>query len=233
MHSYLRAATSKRSEQYDRAAFGDALQALVKRFGLRFYMACHFPTLLNSGFEQNLLATNWPGVLREKYRTTDMYEESKVIAGLRSSVMPYFSESLLHARAVEEGIRTEVTGMFYDPGFRRTVGISLHDANRAHYAFMFSGSRSFFQDDELAMLLFESMKVLDKFADTLTSGGRLTPREIDCLRWAAAGKSSEEIAMILSLSSYTVNDYLRGAMRKLDAVNRTQAVAAAAKRGII
>ncbi|MEO0544767.1 MAG: helix-turn-helix transcriptional regulator [Pseudomonadota bacterium] len=61
----------------------------------------------------------------------------------------------------------------------------------------------------------------------------LSPRMIECLRWTAAGKTSEEIGIILELSSHTVNNYLSAATLKLNAVNRVQAVASAMSLGII
>jgi len=61
----------------------------------------------------------------------------------------------------------------------------------------------------------------------------LSERELECLKWTSAGKTSAEIAAILNLSEHTVNHYLIGATRKLEAVNRTQAVAKAVRRGWI
>jgi len=61
----------------------------------------------------------------------------------------------------------------------------------------------------------------------------LTERERECLIWTSAGKTSVEIARILDLSEHTVNHYLNNAARKLDAVNRTQAVAYAIRNGFI
>ncbi len=61
----------------------------------------------------------------------------------------------------------------------------------------------------------------------------LTERELDCLNWTAAGKTSVEIAEILTLSEHTINHYLNRATKKLDAVNRTQAVAKALRLGLI
>ena len=62
---------------------------------------------------------------------------------------------------------------------------------------------------------------------------KLTSRECDCLQWAAAGKTSIETGIILSLSPFTVNQYLSAATVKLKAVNRTHAVTKAARMGLI
>lgn len=53
----------------------------------------------------------------------------------------------------------------------------------------------------------------------------LTYRERDVLLWSAYGKTTDEIADILNISSTTVNSYVRDAITKLDATSRTHAVA--------
>lgn len=55
----------------------------------------------------------------------------------------------------------------------------------------------------------------------------LTSREKECLQWAAAGKTSWEIARILSVSERTVIFHIGNATKKLGATNRRQAVARA------
>ena len=61
----------------------------------------------------------------------------------------------------------------------------------------------------------------------------ISAREHECLRWAAAGKTTAEVAAILGLSQETVRVYFKRAMRKLDATNRTQAVARAFGAGYL
>lgn len=61
----------------------------------------------------------------------------------------------------------------------------------------------------------------------------LNTREIECLRWVAAGKTSSEIAKIMSLSEHTINHYLQVCCKKLDTVNRVQAAVAAVRLELI
>ena len=62
---------------------------------------------------------------------------------------------------------------------------------------------------------------------------RLSPRQLECLRWARQGKSSTDIADILGLSAHTVNEYLADACARLGVRTRAQAVAEAAIHGLI
>ncbi|MFZ2103598.1 MAG: helix-turn-helix domain-containing protein [Oricola sp.] len=65
------------------------------------------------------------------------------------------------------------------------------------------------------------------------SSTRITARERECLRWCAEGKTSEEIGIILTLSTHTVNHYLISATKKLNAVNRMHAITIAVRLGIL
>jgi len=61
----------------------------------------------------------------------------------------------------------------------------------------------------------------------------LTPREIKCLYWASAGKTTWEISRILACSERTVDFHLLNARHKLGAVSRQQAVSTAIACGLI
>jgi DNA-binding CsgD family transcriptional regulator len=65
------------------------------------------------------------------------------------------------------------------------------------------------------------------------AGAALTKREVECLRWAAAGKTNDEIGLILGLQRTTIRFHIRAASLKLDAVNRDQAVFKAAQLGFL
>lgn len=67
----------------------------------------------------------------------------------------------------------------------------------------------------------------------LPPGSRLSKREVECLRWAAIGKTDLEISMIMSRSRATVRFHIHNASTKLDAVNRSQTVFKAAQLGYI
>jgi LuxR family transcriptional regulator, quorum-sensing system regulator SolR len=61
----------------------------------------------------------------------------------------------------------------------------------------------------------------------------LTAREIEILQWAAIGKTSGDISIILNISVSTVNFHVKNAIFKLETSNKTAAVAQAMKLGFI
>jgi LuxR family quorum sensing-dependent transcriptional regulator len=64
-------------------------------------------------------------------------------------------------------------------------------------------------------------------------GGLLSPREIECLRLAAAGKTDNAIGRILNISPRTTRFHIENAKKKLGVATRVQAVAEALKRKAI
>lgn len=62
---------------------------------------------------------------------------------------------------------------------------------------------------------------------------RLSEREIEVLSWAARGKSTSAIAIILDLSPDTVKTYAKRVYAKLDATDRVGAVVKALRLGLV
>ncbi len=62
---------------------------------------------------------------------------------------------------------------------------------------------------------------------------RLSPRELSCLHWAAQGKTSVEIGLILGISSHTVNFHILNASRRLGVYGRQAAITAAWRAGLL
>jgi LuxR family transcriptional regulator len=95
-----------------------------------------------------------------------------------------------------------------------------------------------FNENEIAYLRAMAMPVhthitkplMDRFA---VRHLRLSKGEIACLRQASHGLTSQAISLITGYQNDTVNSYLKSAISKLGADNRTQAIADAIRMGII
>jgi len=62
---------------------------------------------------------------------------------------------------------------------------------------------------------------------------KLSERELEVLKWSAAGKTAADIACILSLSLSTVNFHIRSVIGKTNAANKPAAIAIAMSEGLI
>lgn len=94
-------------------------------------------------------------------------------------------------------------------------------------------------DSEFAMVSLASTYAIGRAMQLQTTTSKviehieLTPRERECLQWAAVGKSEWEISQILGISEHTSEKHLLNAKSKLGAANRVQAVAEAIRHGYI
>ncbi len=88
-----------------------------------------------------------------------------------------------------------------------------------------------------AQLHILALKFVATYEATLAGDGesppRLTRREIQCLKWAAAGKTDGEISAIVDISLPTVRFHVTNAARKLRVAGRSQAIQRAVTLGYV
>jgi DNA-binding CsgD family transcriptional regulator len=135
--------------------------------------------------------------------------------------------------------------MFEEAAFfdiRSGVSVPLHGSVRREFGLLSlaSGDASLGSHTEqvlgqgqlLANFLYEAVqKIAAKQLNVLSP--TLTPREHECIRWAAAGKSSWEISCILRTSERTIYFHICNVIAKLNVVNRQQAIAKGMALGLI
>lgn len=69
----------------------------------------------------------------------------------------------------------------------------------------------------------EANHALSNFDVTSPVGG-LSGREMEIMEWVRMGKTNHEIGMILDISAFTVKNHMQRIFKKLDVMNRAQAV---------
>lgn len=89
--------------------------------------------------------------------------------------------------------------------------------------------------EELYML---ALKFLSAYRDVAVPSAdpemvEFTRREIQCLKWAAAGKTDSEIATIMGVSAPTIRFHMTNASRKLGVSGRSQTIRLATTLGYI
>lgn len=208
----------------------ERMEAMARSAGFQYYLLAAFPRGDRASFSANCLASNWPDELLSFYDGADLFYYCKLVNRIRRSIVPVFCDQAPFEATAANQENPALTALFRQRGLRSTFAFSLHDAELRQYIFAFSGERPKIGREEAMAMVFQSIEFLELFAKdhpTEQPPESLSSREIECLRWSAAGKSSDEIAIILNLSPHTVVGYLKSAMRKLDSVNRMQAIARA------
>lgn len=200
--------------------------------------------------EGNLLARDvfgWPDDERVWWRNSRIALDSPLTAACRFESQPFWANS--------EGFRTRLPNPYLDAidvtNFEKRAMTRAAIGVPVHLPFGQIGAVSFNPLDrdqvDLEQAFMDWSDALGLYARTfiatyvqvmgtlqaLPPESRLSKREVECLRWAAIGKTDLEISMIIGRSRATVRFHIHNAATKLNAVNRSQTVFKAAQLGYI
>lgn len=210
------------------------MKGLIEIYGARSFMVSNLPQATSLSLSTHTVITNWPAQLITLFDKQELLPTSPLFKKLRGSSLPFQFE----LEPVNQERGDDVSWRLFSPyGLMRGAYFPVHDSTGMRGAVSFAGDGPAFGMQQMMELSFLSVHVYEKLGQirslTTRPADTLTQRELDCLHWTSAGKTSSEIAEILGLSEHTVNHYLNRAARKLDSVNRTQAVATALRTGLI
>lgn len=213
------------------------MKRITEACGCRAFMVLNIPSATSLDLSSNSIITNWPADLLSSYDKVALLADSPVIQRLRTATTPFAYNVSVGFYVRADRTESPARGLFERFNLPRGAYFPVHDASGNRGAVSFSGDREPFSFLEMMQLSYLAAHVYNRLAEIRDLDNKatdtLTEREIDCLNWTAAGKTSVEIAEILGLSEHTINHYLNRATKKLDTVNRTQAVAKALRIGLI
>lgn len=212
------------------------MKRVTEAYRSRAFMVMNLPPITSFELQSTTVITSWPAELLALYDQEGLMVNSPVLRRLRTSVLPFFHDTG-KGWVRDDGKSAMVAALFERFKMMRCAYFPTHEASGMRGAVSFAGDRDPYTPEEMRELSYIAIHVFNRLAEIRNLDNRLTDtltdREIDCLNWTAAGKTSAEIAEILGLSEHTVNHYLNRATKKLDTVNRTQAVAKALRIGLI
>ncbi|OLP54526.1 LuxR family transcriptional regulator [Rhizobium rhizosphaerae] len=210
------------------------LQSLVMAHRFRHFLVMALPGATVRQLSEVVMMTDWPATLLRRYDAASLFTGSPIIKRLRRSTVPFvFDIGLLPRKDEKSDAALE---FFAHARLKRGIYIPVHDARGQCGVVGFGGDREPVSHEEMKILTFTAADLFARLCAIRReqiAGERLSRREIECLSWAAAGKTTLEMAQILNLSEYTINHYLNRASRKLNTVNRVQTVAQAMRAGLI
>ena len=126
----------------------------------------------------------------------------------------------------------------------RIIILTTYDTDEDIYQGLRVGAVAYLLKDVSRQILRETIRavhigqkrILPEIALKLTeriTSSELSAREVDVLRLIVAGKSNSEISTALSIKESTVKFHINNILSKLQVSDRTQAVVAALRRGIV
>ncbi|MER8792329.1 LuxR family transcriptional regulator [Mesorhizobium sp. M0983] len=218
------------SESVDETDFQEALASAASGLDLLTFAYLSLP-LQPSG--EPKLISNYPPTWTAHYLRNQYQRVDPVIMRARLAECPFLWESdfrgveisqvqqRLFAEAAEFGICCGLTIPIVD---RRGRVAAMTFAAREPSAFLRVAERCE-QALQFMATCFHIHVRRKLSANRLVDGILLTPREYECLQWAARGKSASDTACILGITSRTVAFHLDNARNKLGVRTKDQAVA--------
>lgn len=217
----------------------DVIEEIAKSFalfGFENFIMTGLPNL-KERFDQVVLLKKWPMGWFDIYAKEDYVRVDPVIRLCRNTVQPFEWSEAPYDRE-KEPRAAEVMDRATDFRMKDGFCLPIHGINGYEACFSMSGvdldlsSRTKPALHLMAMYAFERARQL---LNPLPNRdlGLLTPRERETLMWAAAGKSAADTGEILGITERTVTAHIVSACQKLEATNKTQAVARALQYKLI
>jgi two-component system, NarL family, response regulator len=127
----------------------------------------------------------------------------------------------------------------------RIIVLTTYDGDADIYRGLQAGAKGYLLKDTTSQELLSAVravhqgqrqispKVALKLAERVDGSENLTERELEVLKLLAQGNSNQKISIALSVSEGTVKYHINHILHKLRVSDRTQAVIAALKRGLV
>jgi LuxR family quorum sensing-dependent transcriptional regulator len=213
------------------------LRELSRHFDFSGFILFTIPAATDEALRSRIELSDLPRGMIETYDQLGLLKNSKIFQMLRRATIPLTLDTLTsHDTRTAEEAQT-AADFFRSYNITTAAFFPVHGPGGSRAAFSFMGDRNQLTHAELGEMGMFTAHAYNAFA-SLRNASRvqedlLTPREIEAVHWVANGRTSSEIASILSLSEHTINTYINNAIRKLDCVNRTQLVAKALRLHLI
>ena len=234
------------TEYVEKANEADSLERLVGLLeavsaGLGFdrftYCTLRSEQKRNKAVEPPVVAHNLPESWSQRYTERGYARHDPVMVYAHEFERPYLWDSL-SSRFTLDPVQHELMREAREAGLKCGVAVPLHGARAKLSLMSFASS----EPDIDAVGALPSLHViasqfhtayLSMSAANDADAAVLSPRERECLQWAARGKTAWEVGMLMHISENTVKFHLRNAMKKLDSTTSVQAVVKAIRYGLI
>lgn len=182
-----------------------------------------------------ILLYSFPEEWVERYKQQEYFRDDIVLRSVFSKTGPYSWKELDKTKGRNPQIFSEAKGFGIVKGMTVPLNLPRHhpcsinmagddlDVDPVNYQILYL----------LAVNYHHHIIKIMRLDEELFKPPKLSPRETECLKWAAMGLSDQDIGVMLSISSSTVTGYMKNVRGKFKVRTRIQAVALAVSCGII
>jgi len=227
------------STEADTAALIDRFQSLIRDFGFDVSAGGCW-TGVGKERRYRFFFNNWPEDWQEYYRLKGFFERDFIVEASRQAIRPFLwnemdpavfesagaVEFVQAARARHGWIDGMVVPVRGPGGFEGIISLAA-----VHRVELAPDERSVLE--VVCRSLHERCRLAIGLGAEPPADPPLTPREIECMRWAAGGKSDWQIGELLGITGATVHFHVEQAKKKLHVRSRVQAVAILVLHGLI
>lgn len=172
---------------------------------------------------------NWPPEWMERY-TDELFASDPLVSEARKRIAPFTWTDLEADCELSPGMVAAIAAARAS-GWQGGYAVPIHGPGGYLGLVSFAGAAIDLTGMDRALLqaLAYAAHAKGRALASATEGdrqnpGRLTPREIQVMRWVASGKSDWAISQILGIAESTVHFHVEQAKRKLKVRSRVQAV---------
>lgn len=227
------------SKDANRCDWERQLNKVLHQLGFRSYLISLGPATSRETDPITGLMTTFPKCWLDQYRSEGMIDIDPILKHCRRELVPFFWDSerrrargrsrYFWQQREQYGLRSGVSIPLRYELLWGTLSVALDDTDTTE--------QDAFSSPAVYQLFMLIPYLLSGMSHRLTGPSQpchdLTPKELDCLQWASAGKTTWEISKILTCSERTIDFHLLNARRKLGSVSRQQAVGIAASHGLV
>ena len=223
---------------YDEDELSQTLKAIARGIGLRHIAYLRFPTVEGVDVCPTTSVATYPSAWRTRYFFEDYARTDPIVARGRNALLPFDWGALASSDPVAAAFLADAAA--HGVG---VSGLSIPVRNRtgAHSLVSYSSDHT---KTEWARYKRAHMVGLQKLSWLIDSAAdacsgpplpavALSPREQECLIWAARGKSAEEIGDVMKIGFGRVRAHLDAARHKLHCMSLTHAIAVAFATGVV
>lgn len=212
------------------------LQAESAALGFEHFLITGLPMKMED-LAPLVMINAWPEEWYDRYTESNYFAIDGVAQWSLKTTRPYLWRDVPAPLAQSKGA-LQVNGEARENGFVDGYVVPMYSARHWQTAVAFASSEtSSASPRDLSALQLMGIFAADAVRQLLDPPRDAKPvlskRERECLTWAAAGKSSWDISVILGLGQHTVRGYFSSIRAKLDVATLAHAVSEGIRRGEI
>ena len=217
----------------DCVAVRQSFQHFVETLGFSSVWCTSLPVSAEHDADAVLMRTH-PATWAEDYFARDYPKHDPILREIIHSRRSFDWSAVVKGRRLSRRER-EVLHHAAECGMLSGIVVPIHEAGGNIGFVSIAGPGPCTDENKRSALTLVSIFVYHKLralaAARTSAAKRLSPREIEVLRWIKEGKSDWQIGRILAISAKTVNYHTENAKRKFGVATRMQAVVTAIQRG--